>query len=77
MSTGAVEALAFGVPVYLLDSENTRRHLPEGFRYVSTGAELAEILPSSDSYCDLPMDEVWAPNWEQNYRCFVDEALAR
>jgi hypothetical protein len=77
MSTGTVEALAFGVPVYLLDSENTRRHLPQGFRYVSTGAELAEILPTSDFHSELDSDDIWAPNWEQNYRRFVEEALAR
>jgi len=77
MSTGTVEALAFGIPVYLLDSENTRRHLPQGFRYVSTGAELAEILPTSNFHSELDTNEVWAPNWEQNYRLFVEEAFAR
>jgi hypothetical protein len=77
MSTGTVEAMAFGVPVYLLDSENTRRHLPEHFRYVATGAELAKILPTSDFQTDLDRDDVWAPDWEQNYRRFIEEALAR
>jgi hypothetical protein len=82
LSTGLFEAAGISDMVFLWDTPKSRFAFPElPFQSFSTIEELEAHLNvlnfSHDSYNSIPADELWKPNWKQNYRRFVEGVLGK
>lgn len=81
LSTGLFEAAGLVDKVLLWNTERSRFAFPElPFDSFSTEDELQSILCDDFSSRDdsrlIPANELWEPNWEQNYMRFVEGAIS-
>ena len=72
ISTGLFEAYGLGKRVFVIDSQLTRRHIPEFFTIIETGSQLVQSLAIAD---ESPRNELFCPNWQENYRAFIANSI--
>lgn len=81
LSTGLFEAVGLVDEVLLWDTEKSRFAFPDiPFKSFSTFEELESILQFVGSgkgvNIHIPANELWEPNWKQNYKNFIDGVIA-
>jgi hypothetical protein len=75
-STALYEAVGFGKPVYVLDTPSARFYTPRHLgKWFADAAELLVLL-ADPAPGDAPAgDDVWAPDWQGNYRRFLEQEV--
>lgn len=82
LSTGLFEAVGLVDKVLLWETDKSRFAFPEiPFKSFSTLDELVSILNDKDSFhkesSTVPANELWQPNWKQNYLNFIEGVLGQ
>ena len=82
LSTGLFEATGLVEKVLLWETDKSRFAFPEiPFMSFSTMDELESILNDKHSVekesSTVPPNELWEPNWKQNYLCFVEGVVGQ
>lgn len=70
ISTALFEAMALGRAVYAIEAPATATHVGNLLPTFSTAADLKELLQSPAAVA-IGADQVWAPDWEQRYRAWI------
>lgn len=82
MSTGLFEAVGLVEKVLLWETDKSRFAFPEiPFMSFSTMDELESILNDKHSVdkesCTVPTNDLWEPNWKQNFLRFVEGVIGQ
>jgi hypothetical protein len=72
-STTLYEATGLQKPVYVYDTPTARFYTPRNFGiWFSDASDLLQRIRGPQPPVEVVREHIWAPNWEENYRRFLE-----